>query len=342
MPIHRGKSAARTQSVIDICKGIPNAKRIFVSGTPYTSAVKQFFTILNLIHAKVFNNRWKYQMDYCAPEHGRFGWEFRGLSNGEQLHNIVKTFMLRRLKAEVLPELPPKVKAMVPVRVDKKRFNDYLVDENHVFAADAKQANDQGFHKLKLAAYKAKIEACYEWINDFVEANGKLVVFIYHREAFADAMRRYAKIAVGLSGQTPSGQRQGIVDRFQTDKKIKLFVGQIEAAGAGITLTAASAVAFVEFGDTAAEHEQAEDRIHRIGQEGDSVFAYYLIAENTIDEDIVKRIQKGYANQKLVLDGEKNAKFMENRKEDFIEGVLKSRRVRLRKDRSSYNKIQIR
>jgi len=321
------KTTARTQAVIDICKGIPNAKRIFVSGTPYTSVVKQFFTILNLIASKIFSNRWKYQMDYCDPVHGCFGWEFRGLSNGEQLHNIVKTFMLRRLKSEVLPDLPPKVKMVVPVKVDQKLFKNYLVDENYILAQD----NDQGFHKLKFAAYRAKVEACYEWVNDFIEANGKLVLFIYHREAFADAMKKYEKIAVGINGETPANQRQGIVDRFQNDKKIKLFVGQIEAAGVGLTLTAASAVAFIEFGDTAAEHEQAEDRIHRIGQEHDSVFAYYLIAKNTIDEDIVKRIKKGYANQKLVLDGKKNAKFMKDGKKDFAEAIMKSRRARYEK-----------
>jgi SWI/SNF-related matrix-associated actin-dependent regulator 1 of chromatin subfamily A len=166
-----------------------------------------------------------------------------------------------------------------------------------------------------------------------LEINNKLVVFVYHVESFDKLMEEFKGITVGINGKTPSNTRQGIVDRFQNDKKIKLSVLQIRSGGVGITLTAASAVAFVEFGDPAPEHEQAEDRIHRIGQEAEKVIAYYLIARGTIDEDILENIRTGYANQKRVLDGEADAEFITDSQEEFARNVLTTRKAKL----NSYN-----
>jgi len=320
------RDTARTQSVVDICKAVPKAKRIFASGTPYTSAARQFFTTLYLIDPKTFSNRWKYQMDYCGAVKTRFGWRFKGLTNGERLHALIKPLMLRRLKKDVLAELPPKVKAAVPVRIDRKLYDEYKTDENYLMSGE--KSDSGAYHTLKAKAYKAKASACFEWIDDYIAANNKLVVFVYHRSTFANVMDNYKKIAVGINGSTPAKTRQGFVDRFQNDESIRLFIGQIEAAGVGLTLTAASATCFVEFGDTASEHEQAEDRVHRIGQEADSVTAYYLIAEGTIDDDIMDRLKKGYENQKQVLDGERNANFMPD---NMALDVIRARREKIAK-----------
>ena len=318
-------ATARTQSVIDICRGVKNARRIFLSGTPYMSAAKQFFTTLNLIDNRTFANRWRYQMAYCDPVKTRFGWEFRGLSNGEQLHSLVSRIMLRRLKKDHLKELPEKIKSIVPMKPDKKLLEKYSNDE--MVLLSGKIINEKKtYQDLKKMAYRIKIGSCIQWIKDYLQVNDKLVVFCYHRDCFEMLMKEFGNICVGINGDTPSNKRQSIVDRFQKDKKIKLFNGQIRAAGVGITLTAAGAVAFVEFGDTATEHEQAEDRIHRISQEADKIIAYYLIAQGTVDEDIIENVRIGYSNQKQVLDGEINAKFINDSPEDFARGVLNSRK----------------
>jgi len=162
-----------------------------------------------------------------------------------------------------------------------------------------------------------------------LEVNNKLVVVIYHRESFHELLKKFSDIAVGINGETPSNKRQGIVDKFQTDKKTKLIVLQIRSGGVGITLTEASAIAFVELGDTAAEHEQAEDRIHRIGQKADKIIAYYLIIQNSIDEDIIENIRVGYANQKQVLDGISNAEFINDTPEEFARSVIKTRKNKI-------------
>ena len=324
---------ARTQCVIDICKEIKGARRIFLSGTPYTSATKQFYPVLHLIDMKTFNNLWRYKMTYCDPVKTRFGWDFRGLSNGEQLHNLVSRIMLRRLKKEVLDELPEKIKSIVPMKLNKKLYEKYILREKEVFSSGVFINENKTYQELKREAYYVKVDSCIQWIKDYLEVNNKLVVFIYHRESFERLMKEFDGVCVGINGDTPSNKRQSLVDRFQKDKKIKLFIGQIRAAGVGITLTAASAVAFVEFGNTASEHEQAEDRIHRISQEADKIIAYYLIAQGTVDEDIIENVRIGYANQKQVLDGEVNAEFINDSPEEFARGVLSSRKNKI------YNKI---
>jgi SNF2 family DNA or RNA helicase len=324
-----GIETARTQSVIDVCKEVKSARRIFLSGTPYTSATKQFFTTLHLIDHKTFTNRWRFLMTYCNPVKTHFGWSFEGLSNGERLHNLVSRIMLRRLKKEHLKELPEKIKSIVPMKVNKNRYKDYQITENRMLKG--KIVNEkQTYQELKRIAYYIKIDSCIQWIKDYLEVNDKLVVFVYHRESFKKIMEEFKNICVGINGDTPSNKRQAIVDKFQKNKKIKLFNGQIRAAGNGITLTAASAVAFVEFGDTATEHEQAEDRIHRIGQEADKIIAYYLIAQGTVDEDIIENIKIGYSNQKQVLDGEVNAEFINDSPEEFARGVLMKRRSKIK------------
>jgi SNF2 family DNA or RNA helicase len=322
--------AARTIAVVDIVKTNKRARFIPASGTPYTAATEQFFTVLHLIDPVTFANRWRFKMTFCDPVKTRFGWEFRGLSNGDQLHLLVSRIMLRRLKKDVEDQLPEKIKSVVPMKLDKKIYERYVMKEKEVFSTEYLTNEKKTYQELKKAAYYVKIDSCIQWVKDYLDVNNKLVVFVYHRESYNKIMNEFNKIVVGINGGVPSNKRQAIVDQFQNDKKIKLFCGQIEAAGSGITLTAAFAVAFIEFGDTASEHEQAEDRIHRISQKADKVIVYYLVAPNTVDDDIIENIKVGYANQKQVLDGEVNAKFIKNNPVEFARGVLKARKAKIK------------
>jgi len=321
-------ASIRTQSVIDLCKEVKTARRIFLSGTPYQTITRQFFTVLHLSNNKVFNNIWRYKMQFCDPVKTYFGWEFNGLSNGELLHTLISKIMLRRLKQDVLSELPEKIKSIVPMKPDKKLYEKYLNDE--LILLNGRILNEQKtYQDLKRMTYYIKIDSCIQWIKDYLEINNKLVVIIYHRESYKELITKFGNIVVGINGETPSSKRQGIVDRFQTDEKIKLAVLQIRSGGVGITLTAASAVAFVELGDTASEHEQAEDRIHRIGQKAEKIIAYYLIIQNSIDEDIIENVRVGYANQKQVLDGISNAEFINDTPEVFAKNVLNARKNKI-------------
>jgi SWI/SNF-related matrix-associated actin-dependent regulator of chromatin subfamily A-like protein 1 len=129
-----------------------------------------------------------------------------------------------------------------------------------------------------------------------------LVVFGVHRNIIDPVYEQFKKVAVKIAGDVNEADRQQAIDHFQNDPKCRLFVGQIQAAGTGITLTAASHVAFLELPWTPGDVLQCEDRVHRIGQ-SQPVVIYYLLAANTIDEDMAKLIDKKRSILDAVLDG---------------------------------------
>jgi SWI/SNF-related matrix-associated actin-dependent regulator 1 of chromatin subfamily A len=151
------------------------------------------------------------------------------------------------------------------------------------------------------AVIQGKLAACIEWIKDYLADNGKLVVFAWHTDTIHRLTQAFPG-CVALTGDTPPQERQAIVDRFQNDPECRLFVGNIQAAGVGVTLTAASSVAFVEFAWTPGDMEQAYDRIHRIGQR-QAVIAYYLVGQGTIDEDIADLLEQKRQIIETIHDG---------------------------------------
>ena len=128
-------------------------------------------------------------------------------------------------------------------------------------------------------------------------------MFATHKFVLDALAKEFGKICVRVDGSTSINKRQDAVDAFQGDAKIRLFLGNIKAAGVGLTLTAASDTLTLELGWTPGLHDQAEDRVHRIGQEADSVTAYYLIAKDTIEEDIAKLLDEKRDVLKGVMDG---------------------------------------
>ena len=316
----------RARAVIQLSE-IKHSRKIFISGTPYETKTSQFFTALNILNKKMFPNRWAYQMRYCDPVKTYFGWQFNGLSNGEELHNKISTFMIRRLKKDVLTQLPPKQRIIVPMQVsdsDRKIYN--MIDEEFTNALSKGESNALvKISQLKRASFEAKKKAMLQWIKDYLAINDKLVLFVYHKDAFDFLLDNFKDISVGINGETEVKQRQKNIDRFQGDEKIKLFVGQIKACGAGITLTASRATAFVEFGQTVVQHEQAEDRVHRIGQEADSVQAYYLILEDSIDCDIMDILNSHNKDLKQVLNNESDVEMFSG---DMRKDILKKYKER--------------
>ena len=316
----------RARAVTQICNALKDSKKLFISGTPYETKTSQFYTCLSILDPSQFNNRYRYLMRYCNPVKTFFGWKFDGLSNAEELHAKISRFMIRRLKKDVLTQLPPKIRAVVPMQVtseERKLYDDVDWQFEQDILNGVKNKKEQIGHisHLKQASYKAKEKAVIRWIKDYLTyQNQKLVVFIYHHSTYDALMKEFGYCSVGLTGATPPNERQNVVDKFQSDEKVFLFIGQIKASGVGLTLTKASATCFVEFGSTAPQHEQAEDRVHRIGQEADSVMAYYLILENSIDEDIMKTLERRNKDLKKVMNNEDNASLFNA--EDMQEAIL--------------------
>ena len=328
--------AKRTQAFKQLASGIKN--RILLSGTPIKNRTKEFYTALSIIAPEEFKSAYQFYHRYCDPKlktiHIRGGgtrtvWTFDGSTNWEELHQKLKRVMIRRTKAEVLPELPKKQKILVPLSSEKEAFRDYLLAESDfskwVEREEAADKAQQTLHieHLKQLAYLCKRKAVLSWLQDYIETDEKLVVITHHKAVIKDLSEAFNGKCVVVDGSTKDKEVER--KRFWEDSRIRLFIGQIQAAGAGLNLQCASAVAFVEFPWTAADAEQAEDRVHRIGQEADSVRAYYLIAEGTIDLRIAQILTQKNKLSKRLLDGQQEAQFFgaENILEELVFGGKK-------------------
>ena len=316
--------AIRAKAVITLKKIVPGVKFIALSGTPIKNYPKEFFTILNLLSPKVFSNRWKYLHKYCNPKYNGFGWTYNGATNIDQLQELIKPLMLRRTKDEVLKDLPPKQRIIIPLETDAVALKNYN-NATEQFIIWAKDHIDKGLDlqinmdRLKQLAYLCKRNSTIKWLEEYPE--NKLVVATYHKNTLEDLYDHFKKISVYIDGSITGIQRQSAVDSFQKDPKVKFIFCQILTVP-GLTLTSANATCTVEFAWSPADHFQLEDRVHRMTQEADSVFAYYLIAPETIENDIIKLIDTKQVVLGKLLDGKENDKIFNQN--DIVKNILKN------------------
>lgn len=307
----KNPKAKRTKAIKKLAKGMPHV--IGLTGTPIVNRPSEALTTIQLIDKSVAPNRWHYLQTYCDAKHNGFGWDFSGASNTEQLHKrLTETIMIRRKKADVLKDLPDKIRSFMPMELDnasnymraEQDFIEYLRIQKGSEAAEkaSNAATLAEIEGLKQLAVEGKMQQAISWIKDHLENEGKLVVMAVHKFVINRLMEEFGDIAVKVDGSVSAEARNSSVKRFQEDSGIKLFVGNIKAAGVGLTLTAASTLAFLELPWTPGDLAQAEDRIHRIGQQ-DSVNIYYLLAEGTIEEKIAHLIDSKRKVLDSVLDG---------------------------------------
>ncbi|MQL86703.1 hypothetical protein Taro_019232 [Colocasia esculenta] len=252
---------------------------------------------LQALYPEVYKNVHEYGNRYCR---GGFFGIYQGASNHEELHNLMKaTVMIRRLKKDVLSELPVKRRQQVFLELHEK---------------DLKQIRAL-FHELEVI--KSNIQACdsVEMVESLRISRRNIINKIYNdsAEAKIPAVLDYLGTVVEkkkvdcirIDGSTPSSTRQELISQFQENDGIKAAVLSIKAAGVGLTLTAASTVIFAELSWTPGDIIQAEDRAHRIGQ-AHSVNIYYLLANETVDDIIWDVVQGKLENLGQVLDGHEN------------------------------------
>ncbi len=308
----KNNTARRTKAVKKLGKYTRHI--IALSGTPIVNRPVEIYNAVSLIDPTIFGrNFMEFGRKYCAGRHTGYGWDFNGASNTAELNKkLTDSIMIRRKKQDVLMDLPDKIYASVPMELDNEKeyryaesnFIQFVREYNGADAAQkasAAQALTE-IEGLKQLAIKGKLQQTLSWIENFLEVDGKLVVFAIHKATIDALMERFNPIAVKIDGSVTQADRQDAVDRFQNDPKIRLFVGNIKAAGVGITLTAASNVAVIELPWSPGDLSQAEDRCHRIGQK-DSVTIHYLLAAGTIEEKIAALIDHKRHVLDQVLDG---------------------------------------
>lgn len=303
-------------SLASQCKAV-----LLLTGTAIQNRPGELWKLLNLVNPKAWPKFWDYAQRYCDAKKmpvryrdkktGRMVrneiWDFSGASNLPELHERIKPYFIRRLKKDVLT-LGEKTRITVPLDVPDNKLKDYHAAMQAAIAKLIKEGKEDTaqlvmFEKAKQAAFEAKFEAVVEWVSNLLESGRKLVLFATHKDAAKRLTEAFADVSVKITGDTSQKARNLAVDRFQNDDKCRLLVGNIQAAGVGLTLTAASDVAFVEFDWTPANHQQAEDRVYRIGQDAEAVQAWYLVLPDTIEETIVDLLYRKSVVVSAVLDG---------------------------------------
>jgi SWI/SNF-related matrix-associated actin-dependent regulator 1 of chromatin subfamily A len=272
----------------------------FLTGTPVLNRPVELYPLLKAAAPELIKPHTKYESfgkRWCGGHYRQNGfggeWWDKGATNIEELNGkLTKSgFMLRRLKNEVLNELPEKTYQILPISTSGLGKCRFLTWDK----SDARRVNLSKLEPGELAKFRhdlaiAKLPHVISHIKDLLETKNKLVVFAYHRDVLERLEQEFRSHGTALVyGGVTAHERDELVSRFQNDVGTRIFLGQITAAGTGITLTAADTAVFAEISWTPGEIFQACDRIHRIGQKN-AVLIQFLVFENTLEEFILRTV----------------------------------------------------
>jgi SWI/SNF-related matrix-associated actin-dependent regulator 1 of chromatin subfamily A len=280
--------AQRTKLINDLVKDID--RLWLLTGTPMTSRPINYFNLLSLVDSPVAKNWMAYVVRYCSGYQFKVGprkvWNVMGASNLEELHDRTKTTVLRRLKEDVL-DLPDKIITPVYLRLRSKLYEEVMGDYYNWYDKNPEESKNLSIQFTKLTQVRQviaeeKTQHTIELAENIIEQGKKVIIFCNFTKSLETIYNHFGKHAVRLDGSMSKTQRQDAVDRFQDDEKVHVFVGNIKAAGVGITLTAAEAVIMNDLSFLPSDHSQAEDRAYRYGQKN-NVLVYYPLFDNTIE-----------------------------------------------------------
>ena len=320
MKNNRAQRSVAILGLTDKKKGIdippvPAKRKLFLTGTPIVNRPNELHPLVAALAPTEFGNFWTFARRYCGAQQTRWGWDFDGATHLDELQDRLReTCMVRRLKKDVLTDLPAKRRSIIEIPANGKTrviaaerkaaaLHEDTLAELKAAVELAKVSDDpnvyaEAVEKLKAAAAAAftemsklrretaiaKAPLVAQHVRDSVEAGGKVVVFAHHHEVTDLLMNALDDLGcVKLDGRdTDMHVRDAAVNAFQENDEVQVFVGGIKAAGVGLTLTASSHVVFSELDWTPAGMSQAEDRCHRIGQQN-QVLVQHLVFEDSID-----------------------------------------------------------
>jgi SWI/SNF-related matrix-associated actin-dependent regulator 1 of chromatin subfamily A len=284
----KNATAQRTKLINDLVKKVD--RLWLLTGTPMTSRPIDYFNLLSLIESPVAKNWMAYAIRYCQGYQfnvgGRKVWNVMGASNLEELRDRTAGLTLRRLKENVL-DLPDKIITPVYLRLKSKMYEEIMGEYYDWYDKNPEESKSLTVQFTKLTKIRQviadeKISQTIELAENIVEQGKKVIIFCNFTDSLNKICEHFGKAAVKVDGSMSKPERQHSVDSFQDSDKIKVFVGNIKAAGVGITLTAAEAVIMNDLSFLPSDHAQAEDRAYRYGQKN-NVLVYYPIFENTIE-----------------------------------------------------------
>ena len=297
-------------------------KEIFLTGTPIVNRPVEAWPIIHHLDPITWRSKSYYQKRYCDATYNGYGWDNNGASNLDELQDKLRsTIMVRRLKIDVLSELPAKNRQVIvlpgngivaaeqksladraDLLADLMEAIDNATNENYGEAVEAlKQGRQADFTEISEIRHRtalAKVDYVVEHITEAIAGGNKVVVFAHHRDVIEAISSPFGKEAVTMMGGDSLKKRDAAVQRFQADPDCKVFVGSIGAAGTGVDglQNASEHVIFAELDWVPGNMSQAEDRLHRIGQQG-SVLIQHLVLEGSLDATMARKI---VAKQKVI------------------------------------------
>jgi SWI/SNF-related matrix-associated actin-dependent regulator 1 of chromatin subfamily A len=318
----KNSTANRTKAILG--KMLPRLGYVLpMSGTPAPNHAGELYPILKALYPDAIKSpvtgtpmlQWQFEDAYCRVVEKRFGGgravrTIEGSKNLDQLKRRIDPFMIRVRKEDVLKDLPPIRYDVVPLQVDGAAAA--LTPSLPVGMSDGDFlkylsgiGGDEHIMRLRRHLGLAKALPAVEWINDLMEslpAKRKVLVFAHHKDVItllAGGLQNWGPLVI--TGATTPDYRTLAVDAFLTEPRCRIFIGNIQAAGTGLTLVgpqcACSDVVFVEASYSVGDNVQAAARVHRIGQ-NDAVVARFLTAHGTIDDriqDILARKAKDFS-----------------------------------------------
>ena len=292
----KNRQTIRAKSILGSYKerrkypGIKTKYCIFLTGTPVMSRPIEAFALLNFLDKDRFNNFFHFTQRYG-------GWKGQAPMNLQDLHDRTKDLVIRRKKEQVLKEMPSKQRNDLYVELSKDEKKEYNGLLREMFGKWKMEGKPSVQHMPKLQGFliEKKLPRLIEMIDEFIDNDRSILIFSCYIKPLKFLLEHYGDKAALLTGEMNRTERQASIDRL-TSKQAKVGLFSLRAAGMGIDglQHVMDTVVFIDMGWLPAEHEQAEDRTHRIGQKS-QVQAYYMVCEGTIDEymrDILKEKQE--------------------------------------------------
>jgi SNF2 family DNA or RNA helicase len=331
----KNRKALRTKAVLSITRGIP--RRICLSGTPALSRPAELFTQLHMVIPSSFPSFKQFSLRYCDAKMGPFGWDVSGASHKEELSAVMKHLMIRRLKQDVLTQLPPKVREDVHLSLTPAKrniltplFDDLDTVNASIFAMEGKQLQRQIFERKRLMSelYHKTAEVKVSLVCDYLQhsilpgLDHKVLVFAHHQvvlDALTACLTTQHVGFIRMDGKTPQLQRPEMVEEFRNNPDLKVALLSQKACGTGLNFTMASHVIFAELNWNPGELLQCEDRTHRIGQQASTILIQYLIAEGSLDPVIWKRLHTKFQTINSIIDGGSNKMGFDSDRQDVVQ-----------------------
>lgn len=305
----KNKESKRSKSLI-MRNGIYSrcTFRWMLTGTPILNRPIELYPLLRALCPEVlgtFVDYYRYAYQFCGAFQDTYGFNAQGASHLDQLAAMLSKVMLRRMKRDVLKDLPSATYEKV-----------YLEPTDKLMALSKREKEEQdaaigAISSLRRALGTLKIQPAIDHLEDLLEVKDKVVVFAWHTEVIQKIKEHFGVKAVVYTGAETATQKEEAIDAFVKREEVKLFVGQLKAAGTGIDglQEVCDVCVFVEMSYVPGEILQAIDRLCRIGQTS-SVLAQFLVVEDSMDEELVDSLTVKARNIKTVMGEESDSKFV--------------------------------